>query len=462
MSELFKHANNKALTANGAETYASSLDSCVDFFFLAGSSRGKDISAPFIKAMYQDKDVALRILQWLRDVRGGAGERKQFRDLLHLMITDDMPQEAIVAVIHKIPELGRWDDLHGLFGTKYEFQALHLILTALKAGNALCAKWTPRKGVVFNTIRKLLKVTPKQLRKTLVNMSNTVEQKMCAKLWNEIEFGKLPSIAASRYSNAFARNSVNYAEYKAGLESGEEKINAGAIFPHDIVTNVMRGQSDIADAQWKALPDYLDGTTENILPVVDVSGSMSCPVGDGFGATTCIQVAISLGIYLAERNKGVFKDKFITFSNNPTFEEIKGSNLAERVHNLKHAEWGFSTDLQAVFRRVLHVAMTNELHKREMPSTIIILSDMEFNSACRTTNLEAVKVQYAAVGYTMPKLVFWNLHGRAGNSPARASDGNTALVSGFSPAIMKSVLSGEDFTPKGIMLETVMVDRYAL
>ena len=461
MSELFKHANNRALTANGAETYASSLDACVDFFFLAGSSRGKDISAPFIKAMYQDKDVALRILQWMRDVRGGAGERKQFRDLLHLMITDDMPQEAVVAVIHKIPELGRWDDLHGLFGTKYEFQALHLILTALKAGNALCAKWTPRKGVVFNTIRKLLKVTPKQLRKTLVNMSNTVEQKMCAKLWNEIEFGKLPSIASSRYSNAFARNSVNYAEYKAGLESGEEKINAGAIFPHDIVTNVMRGQSDIADAQWKALPDYLEGTTENILPVVDVSGSMCCPVG-GESNVTCMQAAISLGIYLAERNKGVFKDKFITFSESPAFQEIKGSNLKERVHNLERADWGFSTNLQEVFKTVLKVAVSNELHMREMPSTILILSDMEFNSACHSTNLEVIKARYERAGYTIPKLVFWNLRGRVGNSPARANEENTALVSGFSPAIMKSVLSGEDFTPRGIMLETVMVDRYAI
>lgn len=444
---------NEALTNNGGLTNASSLDANLDFFFAAGSSRGKDISDLFLKAMSANEDVALRTLLWLRDVRGGAGERQTFRDLSKLVLCK--------GVFEKTPEVGRWDDLLVHVGTVAEEYAFSVIKKALAEGNGLCAKWMPRKGDVANKLRKFLGLTPKEYRKLLVNLSNTVEQKMCAKQWNEIDFGKVPSVAAARYQKAFSRNAKEaYEAYKEDLTKGEAKINAGAVYPYDVLKSLEQGDCDVAQAQWNALPNYLEGSTERFLPVVDVSGSMQNPVPNT--TLSCMDVAVSLGLYISERNEGVFKDVMMTFHSSPQLFKVCGS-LTERNAATRQLPWGGSTNLSAVFSTLLGAAVQNEVPESEMPTSIIIVSDMEFNTAFqdshRVSSYEDAKMQYAAAGYKLPKIVFWTVNARQGNVPVKSTDEDTALVSGFSPAILKSVLKG-GMNPVQVMLDTVMQDRY--
>lgn len=446
---------NEASTNNGGLTNASSLDANLDFFFAAGSSRGKDIyiSGLFFKALSANEDVALRTLLWLRDVRGGAGERQTFRDLSKLILCR--------GVFEKTPEVGRWDDLLVHVGTAAEDCAFEIIKKALAEGNGLCAKWMPRKGDIANKLRKFLGLTPKQYRKLLVGLSSTVEQKMCAKQWDEIEFGKVPSVAAARYQKAFSRNAQEaYEAYKEALTKGEEKINAGAVYPYDVLKSVTQGDPAVAQAQWNALPNYLEGSTERFLPVVDVSGSMQCPVPNT--TLTCMDVAVSLGLYISERNEGVFKDVMMTFHDTPQMFKISGS-LEERNRATRRMPWGGSTNLEVVFSTLLRAAVEHKVPESEMPTSIIIVSDMEFNSAFRdghrVSSYDNAKIQYESAGYKLPKIVFWTVNAREGNVPVKSTDEGTALVSGFSPAILKSILKG-GMNPVQIMLDTVMQDRY--
>lgn len=353
-----------------------------------------------------------------------------------------------------------------------------------KIGNAsLTSKWMPRKGADANKIRAYLKLTPKNYRKLLVGLSNTVEQKMCARAWDEIEYGKLPSVASARYQKAFGRNDTDrYVAYLAALEKGEEKINAGAVYPYDVLKSLRHGNSTAATEQWKALPDYLDGSDENILPVVDVSGSMNCQAG-GSKNVSCMDVAVSLGLYLSERNTGVFKDTFVTFSSAPEMVTVSG-NLQQRMDQMIRSNWSMSTNIQAVFETILAAAVKHKVPETGMPTTLLILSDMEFDqcvsigkaSAGRNywaatqpatadsmvTAMEMIEQRYADAGYKVPKVVFWNLNARPGNVPVEYNKVGAALVSGFSPAIMTSLLGGKNITPEAVMLEAVMVDRYKI
>lgn len=456
---------NTGLTLNGAVTHTSTTSNLLDFFFVAGSSRGKDISDIFFRALAEDEDKALRTLLWMRDVRGGAGERQQFKDL-----ASKLPSEEIKRLIPKIAEVGRWDDLLAFVGTTAESEAVKAILNALEQGNGLVAKWMPRqdkKGA--KPLRKAAGMNPKQWRKYLVEKTKVVEQDMCAKIWENIEFKHVPSLASARYQKAFTRNcGERYEEYKTALANGETTINAGAVYPYDVVKSLRMGDKVVADAQWKALPDYLQGSTENILPVVDVSGSMSAAVG-GNPNLSCKDVAISLGLYLSERSKGVFKDEFVSFSSNPHFHHLSGS-LSDRLQQMKRSGEDMSTNLLAVFDLLVSAAVQHKIPVEHMPTKLLILSDMEFDSCNRgygrnnldTPMMNKIKEVYNQNGYEVPQLVFWNLNARAGNFPVTKNNLGVAMVSGFSPSIMKSILGGKDFNPMQIMLDTIMVDRYKI
>ena len=476
MTTLFQAFNaTSARTENGMPVFTSSLDANVDFFSKVGAMRGKDATGLFTKALAQDTEVAIRALQWLRDVRGGAGERAQYRNLVKHLLKNPKYDAICEALLHKTTEIGRWDDLHVFMGTKHQDTMIQVLSDALFAdGSALAAKWTPRKGEVFNALRKYHKMTPKGLRKFLVGLSNTVEQKMCAGDWESIAFEHVPSVAAGRYQRAFSRNAeLKYSNYRDALAKGEAKINAGAVYPYNVLQSMRSGDAQVSDAQWKALPNYLEGSDENILPLVDVSGSMYVSAG-GNPNVTCLDVAISLGLYLSERSEGVFKDTFLTFSNNSTLCRVNGS-LSDRYRQMARADWGMSTDFVNAFTSILNAATAGNVPQEQMPSTVLVLSDMQFNASQAGSSWShqagnawnegaqaAVRAKYLQAGYKMPKLVFWDLNARQGQSHATANQPNVAMISGFSPALMTSVLQGKDFTPKGIMLETLMKERYDL
>lgn len=459
MSMLFDAMSEKdARTTNGAVTHSTSGQANVDLFFMVGASRGKNVRAEFTKAYRENMDYAVRILQWARDVRGGAGERGIFIDLLRTLCTLN-PAHA-VSILYKTPEIGRWKDVVEMFNSPLRAEVLDMLEFALRSEDSLAAKWIPRKGPVASALARHMKWSAKQLRQTLVALSNTVEQKMCARQWNDIDFSKLPSIASSRYQKAFHRQAPTaYTKYLESLEKGETKINAGAIYPHTIVGNLNNGVAAAAEAQWKALPNYMEGTNKRILPVVDVSGSMSCPAGGG--AVSCMTVAISLGMYIAERNEGIFHNQFVTFSEEPSFVTMTKPTLQDRYSEMARSDWGYNTNLQRTFSVLLDRAVKCAVPQDQMPTKILILSDMEFDAACeRATNYDAIERQYAAAGYKMPSIVFWNLNARSGNVPVKAGVHNTALISGFSPAILTSVLGCQTMTPLSVMQDAIMKDRY--
>jgi hypothetical protein len=457
---------NVTLTDNGMVTNPTSLNKCVDLFFSIGSMRGKSkdkVVNLFNQAYNENPLVASKILFWVRDVRSGAGERQTFRDVISFLTTNS-PQ-TVRKNIGLIPEFGRWDDVLVLLGTELEDDMFSLIKTALSNGDGLCAKWMPRKGVVANKLRKLFRTTPKQYRKMLVGLTNVVESKMCAKDWEKIDYSKLPSLASSRYQKSFNKNdNERYNEYKKSLQDGTAKVNAGAVYPYDIVKSMsMGGDNIVSEKQWESLPNWMEGSVERILPVVDVSGSMGVQVG-GNPNLSCMDVAVSLGMYISERNEGSFKDAFITFSSNPQLQYLTGT-LSERLLQLRRADWGMSTDLEAVFNLILHQAKMNNVSEGNMPTKILILSDMQFNQATRRDSLGAqsmIESMYEELGYTKPDIIYWNLNAKGGNFPVEFDKNGTALVSGFSPSILKSLLGGKNMTPESIMMDTVNDDRYSV
>lgn len=458
-------------TENGMTTNSSSLNSCVDLFFQIGAMRGQDkyrLINAFIKAYNEDALVAMKLLFWARDVRGGAGERQIFRDIAAYLAENHT--ESITKNLSLIPEYGRWDDLLVFIGTRLENQALEVIKNGLDEKNGLTAKWMPRPNggnkeskSQASVIRKYLNLSPKEYRKLLVSLSNTVEQLMCSKNWSGIEYSKLPSKAMSDYMKAFSRNDLDrFQAYLTSLEKGETKINAGAVYPYDITKNLKFGDARGANAQWNALPNYMEENNEILLPVVDVSGSMDCSAG-GSKNVTCMDVSISLGLYISERNEGPFKDAFITFSTNPQLQYLKGS-LKERFNQLESADWCGSTDIEAVFRLLLTKAKEFNLPQSEMPTMVMILSDMEFNHAANSTwnptAQEMIEAMYKDAGYKTPKIVYWNLNARNNNNPVQFDKQGTCLVSGFSPSLLKNILEGGDMTPLSMMYSVINSERY--
>jgi hypothetical protein len=461
---LFDAMNNGTRTTNGMPAFKSTNSALLDFFSKVGDARGVDITPYFNKAFVENQEIAVRTLLWARDVRGGAGERKTFRDLLgKLARTTDF--KNMQGVIKLTPEVGRWDDLFVLLGTSYDSQVKALIKSALDAGNGLCAKWMPRQGTIAADLRTALGMTPKQWRKTLVNLTKVVETQMCAKDWTAVEYSKVPSKAIGKYAKAFGRNDgARFTEFKQKVEKGEAKINAGAVYPYDVV-NLLRRDTSLAEIQWKALPDYVQGSTERAICVVDVSGSMDSSVGGvsmrGVG-TTCMDVAISLGIYTAERLEGVFKNTFITFTDNPKIVKFKeGMTLRDRVAECKR-DVGYSTNLEGVFDAVLNAAVANKVPQEQMPTKIIMISDMQFNQQVRgdLAVVPMIQEKYKQAGYEMPSLVFWNVGAaKFGNSPFTIAQEKVCMVSGFSPSILTSILSGKDGAME-VMLDAVGKARY--
>lgn len=449
-----------SLTANGMLTNASSLNPCVDLFFAIGSSRGKDLSLQFERAYLADASVAMRILFWARDIRGGAGERDTFRKLMQHM--ESCHPVILDKVLHLVPEYGRWDDLLVFRTQAVQVKAYSLINQALRAGNGLAAKWVPRKGPIAKALREYMNETPKGYRKLIVNLTKVVETQMCARDWDKIVYDHVPSVAAARYQKAFTKHdAVRYGEYKDALKSGTAKINAEAVYPYDVVKSLNYGNQDVAVAQWEALPNYLGD--DRILPMVDVSGSMTCSVG-GNKNITCMDVAISLGLYIADKQQGAFKDMWLTFSDNSHLEILRGS-LFNKIQKMRNDHVGYSTNIEHAFKNILDKAKTAQVPAEEMPKYLVIFSDMEFNPRSFGANVKAidmVRQQYEAAGYALPNIVWWNLHAREGNVPVRFDEQGTALVSGFSPSIMKAILAAKDFTPVNIMLDTLNNERYTL
>lgn len=459
---------NVARTTNGMKALQSTLSNTTDLFFKIGASRGKDITAQFAKAYAEDREMSLRVAQWARDVRGGAGERELFRQVLKWLEKNHKDEFVNTRLLKNVAEIGRWDDLLIFEDEMVKSIAFRMIAEALGDGNGLCAKWMPRKGPKALELRSFLGWSPKFYRKRLVELTKVVETQMCAKEFDSINFSHVPSLAMSRYSKAFGKNAPDaFTAYKEALKKGDPKVakvNAGAVYPYDIVKNVKRGDAALADEQWKALPNFIGDAS--ILPIVDVSDSMTCKAGghQSKSDVTCLDVAVSLGLYCADKNTGPFKDVFLTFSNRPKFQTVTGT-LSQKVRKMERSDWEMSTNLHAAFDEILRVSISNNVAREDMPKVLLIMSDMQFNCCTGYDDraIQMIRRKYNDADYEMPNVVFWNINAYE-NVPVRFDEKGTALVSGFSPSIMKAVLAADmnAMTPEAVMKKAVLSDRYAL
>lgn len=467
---------NYTLTENAAVARATTGSELLNFFSVGGALRTRDeadIVRLFDKAFDEDPQYALKAAFYFRDVRGGQGERRTFRAILKYLAASPESKEWLRKNLQLVPEYGRWDDLFVLFGTDLEKNVLDLIkgrLTADRGSDnpSLLAKWLPSENASSEEskkfalkIAKYLRLTPRQYRKTLADLRakiDIVERKLSAGEWGSVVYEHVPSQANLLYRRAFKRHDAErYNKFIELATQGKVEIKAGVLYPYDIVRkcNEDRTDSDATlNALWKNLPDYCEGTTENAIVVADVSGSM-------YGLPICISV--SLAIYLAERNKGVFHNKFISFSAKPTLQTVTGTTIRRKVENLNRTSWDMNTDIEAVFRLLLETAKRNRIPDSEMVKKLYIVSDMEFDAACGRQDItlfNKIKEDYRLAGYTMPFLVFWNVNSRNDQFPMSMDDRGFLNVSGASPSIFKGLMKSEYKTAYDFMIDILDAERY--
>lgn len=502
MSQLISKASNITYTENGALTYASTEDKLLDFFAMGGALRNADVSRireMVLSSFKEDKENTIKALLYLRDIRGGQGEKRVYREGMKALFENfekdgwscegmtesrvkEEIQKLLEVLIDTTIEIGSFKDIVEIFEPEtYAFY----VKKHLEDKSSLMFKWLPSIGGGQNKkaerLAKALCMKPKTYRKMLSAKRkelDLVETKLCNKDYSAIDYNKVPSQANVRYKNTFRlHDKERYLAFLEDVKKGKTgtKINAATLLPYQIVGKVRANgwakdfnwenpkfkEDEALEVLWKNLPNF--APEEDSIVVADTSGSMN---------GTPMDVAISLAIYFAEKNKGRFKDEFITFSAEPTFFHLdRNDTLVNRVSAAIGSDWGMNTNLQAVFDLILDIAVEESLPQCELPKTVYIISDMEFDEATtqrrwgskvtqKTTNYKAIAEKFKAAGYNVPNLVFWNVNSKRNNVPVRKNDQGVALVSGCSPSIFEMAISLENFNPLTFMKEALNKERY--
>lgn len=456
-------------TNEGGNQYNFSMDHHLEFFSKAGSlltkrqsSYGQEESALslFQKCWVVDKELALRLLFWLRDIRGGAGNRSGSRECYRWLAEND--PKWLRCNLYMLPEIGRWDDLRSLFSTKLESESADFwVNEILLKKNVLAAKWADRndKPLFYNMRARLPKLNIGDFRRMLakVRKEHIVEHKMCTDRWNEIEYHTVPSIAMARYTNAFTRHDADrFVKFKEKVKSGEIDIKAEVLFPHDCVRTANYGDREVADLQFDALPNYMENTDEKIIVISDISGSMSVPVS---GAISAFEVSQSLALYCSAKipEENPFYKRFLTFESESEFKNWEKYKFSDAVNSRKLFDGGWGgTRIDKALNLILDTANFLNLSQDQMPTMLIIVSDMQFHDGVDGDGTEVEKCMelWDIAGYNRPKIIYWNTAGYAG-SPDTVKSDDIGLVSGFSPAILKAILGGVDFSPMAIMFRAL-------
>ena len=477
-----KEANNYKLTENGGVAHKSTLNPIYDMFALGAAYRSRsneDVILMFKNALEYDETLALKCLFYLRDCRGGQGERRFFR-IAYRWLAQVYPTIAR-RNLEYVSEYGRYDDLiYVCLDTPLEDEMMdmikkQLVLDAQCKTPSLLAKWVPSENAssfatkaAARKIRVALNLTSKEYRKLLSGLRtriNIVEKLMSENRWDEIEFDKIPSKAGLKYKNAFARRDIIAKKYEAFAKDKTTKVNAATLYPYEVVAKATEnmgywGNSSMSDTDramiekyWENLPDYLNGEKCSMMCVVDTSGSMTGPA-----ASAPINVAISLGMYCAERINGPFKNHYISFSSRPQLIEIEGIDFVDKVRRIYRTNLCDTTDLVKTFDMILNTAKQPGVKSEDIPKTLVVISDMEIDHMSGTwgsrsgkhncwttknaaTEMEKVREKFAAAGVECPRLVYWNVDAR--NDTILDSGPNVSFVSGMSPVLFQQVLTGK-------------------
>lgn len=504
MSAL-KDGTNYTYTENNAVTHKSTGSSLYDMFALGASMRNRpdnDVILMFKKAYDEDPEYALKCLFYLRDIESGTGERRFFRLCMNWLASYDT--KAAKRNLKYAPLFGRYDDLYCFVGTPLEADAFKLLYNQIQLDlhsktPSLCAKWlksinssSKETRELGELTRKYFHMSAKQYRKTLSKLRkkiNVLERLMSANQWDQIEFEHIPSKAGIIYKNAFARHDVERA--KRGVRTYEDfakdtttKVNAKALYPYEVVAkatshmfydgwshsrytfNGADTDRAIINKYWDNLTDYFNKATFDALCVVDTSGSMT-----GDRANAPINIAISLGLYCAERNKGPFHNHYISFSSKPQLIETDGIDFVDKVGRIYSTNLCENTNIEATFDLVLNTAIEHHLSQKDLPKNLIVISDLEFDEArgkyhwshdtiaSKETLIEGIRRKWDSCGYKMPNLVFWCVDSRHDNIPMKTEDGIT-FVSGNSPIVFEMIMSGK--TSLDLMYDKLNSDRYSV
>ena len=481
---------NYKFTENGALAHRSTGSKVYDMFAFGGAYRNRSVEdciLLFKSAYEEDPDLALKCLFYLRDCRGGQGERRFFR-ICYKWLAENDPLAALKNLTY-VSEFGRWDDLFCFLDTQlevdiYELIKSQLVLDMQDAVNhkaiSLLGKWMPsenahNKTTIANAkmIRKYLGMNSKQYRLMLSKLREhlkVLEKLMSANRWDEIQFDKIPSKAGLVYRNAFARRDIIAKKYEAFAKDKNTKVNAKTLYPYEIVEKVIDNtcwygrninftgtetERAILNKYWDNQIDYLNGESPSMLCVVDTSGSM-------YGRP--MDVAISLGLYCAERMTGPFAGQYISFSSRPQLIKTEGIDFVDKVQRIYKTNLCDNTNLTAVFDLLLKTALCEGVKQEDIPKTIVVISDMEIDWATgwewskntAATEMEKIRETWRRHGLELPKLVYWNVDAR--NNTILDSGPNVSFVSGCSPVIFEQVLTGK--TGFDLMLEVLLKDRY--
>jgi hypothetical protein len=468
------------LTENGADALNTTNSALLDLFSVIGAARTRsdtEIIQMFLNAFNENRLLAVKTVFYARNVRGGLGERRVARVIWKWLAM--YHPEIMQKNLKYVPEMGRYDDLYEFVNTPIEENMWELIKQQIKADVenmkkekeiSLLTKWLKSVNTSSKESCRLGKLTAKKLglsekayRKSLSMTRyylNVVEKKMSAKYWKNINYEGVPSKAMTNYRKAFAkRDPERFAEYMAKVTAGKAKIHSGTLFPYDIVEKVFAGESNpVLEEQWRALPNYIEGE-HNILVMADVSGSMS------MHTIRPLATSVGLAVYFAERNKGAFHNKFMTFSAEPDFVTLSGNTLYEKLWNTRRARWTQNTDIEKAFRKILKVAIDNKLSQEELPEALVIISDMEFDEATRGTGYKKTYYQnmkdlYAQCGYKLPRVVFWNVDARQSTFHATMQDG-VQFASGQATSVFKSILDNKEVSAYEMMLNVLNDPMYA-
>ena len=481
MLQYLKEEANRTATENGATTYITTYSDCLDLFATIGALRREsdgEIISRFVRAYSENRDIAMKLLFFARDIRGGLGERRVFKVILNWLANNE-PATVRKNIPH-VAEYGRYDDLLCLMGTACERDMLDVLKAQFEADNealrnggevSLLAKWLPSVNasdsetvLCAKKIARHFGLNDAGYRKALVALRahiRIIENNLREKDYS-FDYAKQPSKALFKYRKAFIRNDgERYGEFLSKVSVGEAKLHTSTLMPYEIITPFFR--RNVSDEERKAInttwiSQEKFGDTENAIAVIDGSGSMYGGA-DPIPAT----VALSLGIYFAERNNGAFKNHFITFSESPQLVEIKGEDILDKVRYCHGFNEVANTNIRKVFELILDAAKKNSVPRDELPKKLYIISDMEFDYCAEDaslTNFEYAKKLFAEAGYTLPEIVFWNVASRNRQQPVTKNERGVALVSGCTPRLFKMVASGT-MNPYAFMLEVVESERYA-
>lgn len=465
-----KQSANVCRTENGGVSYKSTMDSLMDLFALGGAYRSRseeDCILLFKKAYEEDPVYALKCLFYLGDCRGGQGERRFFR-VCAKWLAKNHPDVMKRNLIH-IPVYRRWDDLYIFVGTPLEVEALdtmkHQFALDLESKTpSLLAKWLKSENTSSVESQKLGKLTRKhfgltarQYRKSLSLLReriNVVERLMSAGRWDEIEFDKIPSKAGLIYRNAFARRDMIKAKYESFAKSADTKVNAGTLYPCDVVKQARElmmpnywSSKKVAmddterlmlNKYWDNLTDYFNGATFNSVAVVDTSGSMTSTYGTSVAP---IDVAVALGLYCADKcgADSPFYNHYITFSRTARLVETTGVDFCDKVYRIVKENLCENTNIESVFNLLINTIKQNNIPAADIPKNVVIISDMEFDHCTEygirgyqksnyQSDLERLAERFTReTGYECPKLIFWNVNARNDRIPMQ-DNGRLSLI----------------------------------